>query len=125
MQVSCTGIIARDISCKFLAQVQCKTKILQVSYMQDANLANFLHERNRKTKILQVSCVHNKILLISCTGETARQKSCKLLAPVYVQDKKILLITCTGESTRQKSCKFLTMEKKQLRQEPSNFLDIN
>ena len=58
--------------------------------MQDANLANFLHERNRKTKILQVSCVHNKILLISCTGETARQKSCKLLAPVYVQDKKNL-----------------------------------
>ena len=57
--------------------------------MQDTNLANFLHEKNCKTKILQVSCVQDKFLLISCTGETARLKSCKLLAPVYVQDKNL------------------------------------
>ena len=79
---SCTILHVSCKMCKFLALL-----ILQVK-----NLARFLHQISCKMKILQVSCTNfckMKILQVSCTAFLARWKSCKFLAPLFLQDENL------------------------------------
>ena len=75
LHVSCTIYLAIWKSCKFLVQIFARwksCKFLAPLFLQDENLARFLHHFSCKMKILQVSCTQwlckVKILQVSYTN---------------------------------------------------------